>query len=252
LKEAERLYLVLHCSPGIAATVFSALDKIVDNAPGRDTRARECAAGLRALLVESAGRPTVGNLILGLNMIRWRRFLTVSDLVDRAEGELVCPTAFACPDDVRLAINGFIERQQERLGSLVREQARLEAEAFSIVTEVLTRLHSIAQKLVARLTAAVPAGPSEENGAAAAGPIAFGDKTIRGQGLLDGKTVRDALRYAASIAFGIGLYLSDPALWGILRRESPLKSEFDGIMTMLERIAPAKIFEELRKKYSLP
>jgi hypothetical protein len=377
LKELERLYLVLHSSPAVRAAVFAALDKLIDHAPGRETQTRECAERVRTLLAESDSRPTVGGLILGLNMLRWRRFFTMADLADRSEGNLFCGAAFDCPDDVRLAINEFIEKHETRLKNLVREQAgldreieffpkdengevvyrelsrfycrqadpekigtwardtdqilfflarvvdlyianfrpllcepvafeptgsgclfdsalfdsdldllaraqkqlerhtfsfggmtrsryqeirgthqtatRIEAEAFSIVTEILSRLHALAQKLTSRLAPPGPAGADDANAPdGGSGPIAHGDKVIRGESLLAGKTVSAALRYAVSIAFGIGLYLSDPSLWGILRRETPLKAEFEGIMRSLQRIAPARIFNDLQKRYVIP
>ena len=378
LKDLERLYLVFHGAPDVPEAVFAAFAKIIDQDPPRADPARKCAGNVQALLAESDNRPTLGNLILGLNMLRWRRYLTMPDLADVSAGTLVCRTVLDCPDDVRPAVNRFIEEQEARLKTLVRERAglareidffpadsrgeivygdlirfysrqadpdqtgswkrdseqvlfflvriielflfnfrpllcgilafepsgsggifdspvfdadfdllsrslkqlerhafsygsmsrsryqeiqgthktatRIEAEAFSLITDILSRLHAIAQRIVLHL-----AGPEAAAGGNAIdppsttgpSPVAHGNEVIRGRGVIAGKTVLESLRYAAAVAYGIGLYLLDPALWGILNREAPLKAEFAGVMRSLKRVAPVRVFNEIQKKYVL-
>jgi hypothetical protein len=151
---------------------------------------------------------------------------------------------------------GSISRSRyQDIRSTNKTATRIEAEAFSIVTDTLSRLHAIARKLTYHLTqtGAEGAEDGDENAQDyGRGRIAHGERVIKGRGVIAGKTVLDALRHAVRIAYAIGLYLSDPSLLGIYQRVPPLKTEFKGLMRALKRIAPVHIFNDLQKRYVVP
>jgi hypothetical protein len=364
-KEMERLHILFHGDRNARDGVFAALAKICAEDPRGAAQARECEGRVRTLLADSEAQPTIGNLILGLNMMRWRRFVTMTDLADFSAGGFVCRTVFDCPDKVRLAIDAFVEARENRLNVLVQEYARIaeevrffpldgkggadyrdligfygkqtdpdmpgswkhdsqqvlsflirivdlfvsafraplsglknirlaaggdsfqtanfdsdfdfltrarkllerhtflygsisltrfleirktnktateiEAEAYSFASEILSRLRAIARKLSARL--APQEGADPEN--------AVGPEDGSGAPAIPGQSGKDALRYVAGIAYGIGLFLADPTLWGLLGRALPLKEEFEAIMRTLKRVASARVFYEIQKKYIL-
>jgi hypothetical protein len=370
-KDLERLYLLLQ-DPRVRSGVFSGLEKAASENPHGAIQMMKCESRARALLAETSGHPTVGNLILGLTMIRWRRFFRLSELADYSVGGLVCRTFFNCPDKVHLAINAFIETREVRLRTLIRERARLareidffpldqrgrvnyedligfynrkfdpdnsgswkrdgeqvlfflvriidlfinkfrfvletlrglkpadgaafgvdfdrlafaekrlerhtflygsisrsryleiretnktateiEAEAFSIVADLLAHLHSIARRVSFHLS--LPTETADAGIAGAEVPVESGkvepdDQSVPVMEKPEEKSWGDTPRYAAAIAYGIGLYLADPALTGFLKHETPLKEEFEAIMQTLKRIAPTRIYNDILKAYEM-
>jgi hypothetical protein len=123
--ELERYFLVLQGDRQIRDTVFSALEKSMDAAPGRAAEVRECGERARNLTAESDRRPTLGNLFLALNMMSWRRFFVLSDLIHGPAGRLASDAVFDCPNKVRLAIHAYIADQEAVLGRLIQERAQI-------------------------------------------------------------------------------------------------------------------------------
>jgi hypothetical protein len=66
-----------------------------------------------------------------------------------------------------------------------------------------------------------------------------------------GKTAREAFQHAAKIAYGIGIYMSDPTLWAMIKRDNELKNEIEGILKNLERVASKREFLDIRNKYGV-
>jgi hypothetical protein len=375
-KSMERLFLVLHSNREIMDAIFSALQKISDWEPARNEGLKETADHIQSLLSGTDDQPSLYNLIIALNMMRWRRFFIMSDLINYNVQNVIPAVVFDCPDKVRLMIRTFIDEQESKLTKLVRERTelskelslfplntkaeidygtltlfynqqadphkagafhreseqilfflirlvdffiksfryllsdmvafdrsetgiifpnalfgseierlnysfkklerhtfsfgsisrqryleirkinktatRIEAEAFSIVNEILMYIHAIARKLSAVL---VPHGPqdtgSPESGVSEADAIPYGDRMIKSEGVLAGKSVNEALRYTTCIAYSIGLYMADPLVLGIIEHAQPLNEEIENILGLLQRIAPVKKYLLMQRKYAL-
>jgi hypothetical protein len=381
-RELERLFLVLHSDRQIIKSVFLALDKLRKREPEREQMWHKIEGNLRLLFNNSDDYPSIHNLILGLNMIHWRRFFLLSDFIDHGVGNVIASSAFDCLENVRNMIQIFIEEQEAKLVKLVKERSELtreiallpvnakgevdystlivfynqqvspeqtgafnrdaeqvlffmirlidffiksfqpllngtlmfessemgiifpddicssdvdrliyslkklerhafsfgsftrqryleirntnkiatstEAEAFSIINEILMSVHAIGRKIssvIALDNAAFADLPDQGNpggrNESESSLIPFAGKMIRSAGILAGKRVREAVLYAACVAHSIGLYLADPSVLSIITREKSLNADIEGVLQLLQRIAPAPVFLEMQKKYAL-
>jgi len=69
--------------------------------------------------------PSLFNFLLILNMIKWRRSLTLSELLTPNLGDLVNDVDFACADEVRTEIDTYIGGLRETLTTLDRRRSEL-------------------------------------------------------------------------------------------------------------------------------
>ncbi len=183
---------------------------------------------------------------------------------DPPETGIVFPNAFFGSEIDHLNYSlKKLERHTFSYGSISRQRyleiretnktaTRLEAEAFSIVNEILVYIHEIARKLsVVLVSHGFPGTVPPESGSSAEDSIPYADKIIKSKGVLAGKSVNEALRYTTCIAYSIGLYMADPMVLGIISRAQPLNTEIENILGTLQRIASVKDFLAMQKKYAL-
>jgi hypothetical protein len=197
--------------------------------------------------------------------------LNSADTAPGVQG-IVFQDSFFGPDMDRLMYAlKKLERHSFSFGSITRQRyleirqknktsTRIEAEALALINELLAYLHAIAQKIASVLVSSGPQSgsvtgepDSSEFGAVTVNPITipFAGKVIKNQGVLAGKTVRDALVDTTGISYGIGLFMADPAVLGVIQREHPLGLEIDDIMRLVQRIAPPRVFLAFLEKYAL-
>jgi len=108
------------------------VDRLLDNvahvllADGEhDEEAEEAEILVKSILTQGFSIPSLYDLLLGLNMMKFRRRFTYTDLVATDLGELFNPTHFACGPKVQEEIDGSVEKLRESILKLEEHHRHL-------------------------------------------------------------------------------------------------------------------------------
>jgi hypothetical protein len=124
LKSLETLFLVLHYHPYYYELLLNSLKQVTN----KDMRLRDQYEGIinlvNNLLQSDCSVPSLYNFLVGLNMLKYRRFLTLDDLVYKDLGELINTKEFACTPDIKKKISDTIIEGRRRLSMLHETQQK--------------------------------------------------------------------------------------------------------------------------------
>jgi len=108
LRPIESLFLLLHHDPNTLQTISAALTKVGD---------RDTIGLVLQLVAEDCTIPSLHDCILGLNMLKYRRFLRLHDLLRDDLGEIF--------DIGRFRFDGKVRRRVERMVGDTRESVKI-------------------------------------------------------------------------------------------------------------------------------
>jgi hypothetical protein len=115
MKRIERLFLMIHYRAEYLERIKDSILTVYkkqgkDEEQGKET----CDLAVR-ILAKDESLPSLYNCIVGLNMVKTRRFLTLGDLIRTGPGEAVSTREFNCSLDVRLRIDAYIHDSLESI-----------------------------------------------------------------------------------------------------------------------------------------
>jgi hypothetical protein len=128
LRRIESLFLMLHYRPETLGIIEGSLRLIHDKLRAGDQEEEEAVSLSIRILSPEGSIPSLHNCLVGLNILKSRRFLTLSDLTRKGLGEMVSVRDFDCEPAVRLRIDDFIQNAVDgvrRLHDQVHEARRL-------------------------------------------------------------------------------------------------------------------------------
>lgn len=118
LRRVESLFLMLHYQPEIQQTIFGALRTFYEKQHEPEGENEKTNSLVLRILAEDCTVPSLFNCILGLNIFKHRRLLTLQDLVREGLGEMVDSVAFDCESSVRVRMDAYIDGGFESIGKL--------------------------------------------------------------------------------------------------------------------------------------
>ncbi|MEE8590938.1 MAG: hypothetical protein V3T35_06405, partial [Spirochaetia bacterium] len=118
LRSLEALFLVFHYREYYQELLQSSLQQIVKNDPRVGARYETAVDRIHKILHNDGSTPSLYNIILGLNMRKYRRYLTMQDLLCTDLGELINMKDFVCPPDVKEKIRALVAGGRRRLAEL--------------------------------------------------------------------------------------------------------------------------------------
>jgi hypothetical protein len=128
MKGIERLFLILHYRSEYAETILESILEVYKKQGKEEEAAQETRSLAVRILSLEATLPSLYNCIVGLNIVKYRRFLTLEDLKQPGLGEAVNSRDFNCTLKVKLRIDAYIHNSLEsikKLHSQLHEVRRL-------------------------------------------------------------------------------------------------------------------------------
>jgi hypothetical protein len=124
LRSLETLFLFFHCQPRCRELLLFSLKQVTGKDMRLNGRYEQAVDLMDKLLQGDCSTPSLYNFLLGLNMLAYRRFFRLPDLVYGDLGELVNTREFACTLDVKKKIGESIIEGRRRLSMLQEQQQR--------------------------------------------------------------------------------------------------------------------------------
>jgi hypothetical protein len=126
LRSLESHFLVVHYRPEYPEIILSALEKIQKkDLSSRKEDLRNAAPLVKKILNRDDELPSLYNFLLGLNMLKYRRYFELHDLIDRGAGEMVSTDVFECEKQTQEEIDFFIEDAKRELVSLHKRKLEI-------------------------------------------------------------------------------------------------------------------------------
>jgi len=123
IRAIESMFLVLHYRPSFGELIISSMARVLENHSTYNEEIHVVSDLAKELLdTKTLDTKTKGkslySLVLGLNMLKYRRFFTLEDLLTSDLGEIVNTTQFACNSQIREKITDHIQKCKNRLLAL--------------------------------------------------------------------------------------------------------------------------------------
>jgi hypothetical protein len=130
LRAVECLFLMLHGNPNFLQIICSALDRV---------GAGDALGLVLQLLAEDCTIPSLYNCLLGLNMLKHRRYLRLEDLIHDAPPRIFATERYQFEKPVRLSVERLIRRTRESLNKMHEQLAEARSVRGYLATDVLGR-----------------------------------------------------------------------------------------------------------------
>ncbi|MBN1837385.1 MAG: hypothetical protein JW820_16140 [Spirochaetales bacterium] len=124
MRRIESLFLALHYRPEYLEELVGA-GQVVYSKQGKTEEADRVTDLINRILLPDLTLPSLYNVLLGLNMVRERRYLALADLVREGLGEPISSGEFDCGPKVR-------KRMEEYIQTAVDSVKRLHGQLFEV------------------------------------------------------------------------------------------------------------------------
>ena len=115
LRRIESLFLMLHYVPETLETIVAALRSFLEKQHVEEEEIVRSGGLVLEILSEDFALPSLYNVFLGLNVTRYRRMLTLSDLMREGLGEMVDSQRFDCENEIRARMEEYIEESLQSM-----------------------------------------------------------------------------------------------------------------------------------------
>jgi hypothetical protein len=120
----ETLFLVFYYQENYQQMLQLSLQQLGKNNPGTGDKVEAAAELIHKILHFDGSNPSLYNIILGLNMFKYRRYQAMHDLLCTDLGELINTKDFACPPEVKQRIQEIVVDGRRRLAELRSHQEK--------------------------------------------------------------------------------------------------------------------------------
>jgi len=125
LRGLETQFLLLHSHEGILGELASSLHMVFEKKSRLDSDYRPAAELCQRLLSPEASLPSLYNCLLAFNMVKFRRLLSLADLLRGDLGPLVSGSEYDCPPEIRARIAEYVTSSLENLQTLHAQLSEL-------------------------------------------------------------------------------------------------------------------------------
>jgi len=125
VKSLEVLFLVFHYRKHYRELLQASLEQITKKDMRLSDRYEDTKELVSRILDQSSGPPSLYNFLLGLNMLKYRRFFSIDSIICTDIGELINTVQFACTPEIKEKISSLIIEGRKRLVALREEQEKI-------------------------------------------------------------------------------------------------------------------------------
>ena len=122
MKPTESLFLALHHRSRYLDMVIAAIHKALSRNPDYEEELRSSTEVVKQILFPTRHGLSLHGLIVGLNILKYRRYLSLNELIVEDLGDLVNGVGFACSDNVRESIEEHVQKCRHRLLALDKQR----------------------------------------------------------------------------------------------------------------------------------
>jgi hypothetical protein len=123
LRAIETYFLALYSDPGYPERIATTISRVLANDMQYRKQVKTLTASVKKILEKNIETPSLYNFLLGLNMLKYRRFLHLRDLITNNCGDLIGGETFKCEQEIQQEIDGFIEECKKNLAFLARKKS---------------------------------------------------------------------------------------------------------------------------------
>lgn len=120
MRAVETLFLALIYDRKNIDSIFEALKIVAQTGEADEAVTQEIGGSVAWLLKGKGAAPSLFDVVLGLNTVKYRRYIKPEDLISHDLGDIVNDRVYAASEDVAEAISVYVERLKKKLDELVR------------------------------------------------------------------------------------------------------------------------------------
>jgi hypothetical protein len=125
LRSVETVFLVLHYDSEFQKSIIEAIQRVLLRDPRYKDEYEQAPELVRKILTQEASLPSLYNLLLGLNMLKYRRLLSLQNILCTTLGNIVNTEEFACQSGVQAKIDGYVEETTTKMSELGEQKNEL-------------------------------------------------------------------------------------------------------------------------------
>jgi hypothetical protein len=122
LKNIERQFLALHYREEFIGKIINGTETLIKNNRREIPNLESLPSLIKKITTVGGEEQTFGNILLCLNMVKYRKYVTVKDLMKQDIGEAVDTAFFDCSELTQKEIDRYIEETINRLKLLHQER----------------------------------------------------------------------------------------------------------------------------------
>ncbi|MBA7536363.1 hypothetical protein ES705_28626 [subsurface metagenome] len=115
LRSLENHFLMLQYRSEYPEKIISACDTVLNKDLNFEADPNNMPGLVRKILAKEVMLPSLYNFLLGLNMLKYNRFFTLSELIRRNSGEIIDSSDFDCELKIYDKIQSYIEESTQNL-----------------------------------------------------------------------------------------------------------------------------------------
>jgi hypothetical protein len=125
LRSLETLFLVLHYRADYREILLSSLDRVIEKDPNNIGDIQNGIGLVKRVIFSDADIPSLYNFLLGLNMLKYRRYFCMKDLIQNNCDVVINPTVYECEQEIQTEIDSYIEECKKNLISLIKQKQEI-------------------------------------------------------------------------------------------------------------------------------
>ena len=118
MKRIEALFLMMHYRGEHVGIIQDSIQMVYKKQGKGEEEGRETGNLAARILEQEGSLPSLYNCIVGLNMVKHRRFVTLGTLMKTGLGDAVSTREFNCSLEVRLRIDAYVRKSLESIKKL--------------------------------------------------------------------------------------------------------------------------------------
>jgi hypothetical protein len=126
LRSLETYFIALYAGENYLHILMNAVKRILESEACFKLQIPELLGAMNRLLLPDADTPSLYNVLLGLNMLKYRRFLTIQDLVNSGCSDFMGKQFFEYEEDVQQEIQLFVQESEKNLKFLSAKKREIE------------------------------------------------------------------------------------------------------------------------------
>jgi hypothetical protein len=123
MRRIENLFLMLHANPDTSDSILEALHVFFEKQHEKKEEIVRTGSLVLEILAEDFALPSLYNCIVGLNVMKYRRMLTLGELIREGVGDIVDSRTFDCENQIRSRMDAYVE---DALQSMKKQHEQLQ------------------------------------------------------------------------------------------------------------------------------
>lgn len=126
LLSIERLFLICYRESEYPGLILSTLTVLLEKSGIESEKSERYQAAARRILLPEEQQPSLYYLLLAANITKYRRYLTLQEILNRNTEPVINNFQFECSEKTRIQIEQFLKDKQELLERFAREKYEID------------------------------------------------------------------------------------------------------------------------------